>query len=80
MFTLKEGEEYKWVAEEKDLYFCEAIWGTRFVASWHAFQPKRDLSRGGGGRGSVFWLVQKDGFFLSYDNSTWVKKSTWETE
>lgn len=78
MYTLNEGEEYKWVAEKQAEYFCEAIWGPRFFASWHAFQPKRDLVHSGGA--SVFWLVKKDGFFLSWDNSTWVKKSTWETE
>lgn len=72
--TLACGEDYTWIAEERDLYFCEALWG-RFMASWHAFQPKRDINQQ-----SVFWLVKQNGFFLSWDNSTWVKKSIWETE
>ncbi|KAF4367262.1 hypothetical protein G4B88_026769 [Cannabis sativa] len=71
--TLKWGESYKFVAEERCLYYCEAIWG-RFMGSWHGFQPKRDLNN------SVFWLIKPNGFFLSWDNSTWVKKALWETE
>ncbi|KAF4355362.1 hypothetical protein F8388_026632 [Cannabis sativa] len=51
----------------------QAIWG-RFMGSWHGFQPKRDLNN------SVFWLIKPNGFFLSWDNSTWVKKALWETE
>ncbi|PON66092.1 hypothetical protein TorRG33x02_269020 [Trema orientale] len=72
--TLKWGNDYQFVAEERALYYGEALWGT-YVGSWHAFQPKRDA-----GHGSVFWLVKPNGFFLSWDNSTWVKKSIWEYE
>lgn len=72
--TLGCGEDYRWIVEERGVYFCEALWG-RFMASWHAFQPKRDV-----GQRLVFWLVQPSGFFLSWDNSSWVRKSTWETE
>ncbi|KAK1567703.1 hypothetical protein Q3G72_015422 [Acer saccharum] len=68
------GDEYSWIVKEKGLYFCEAIWGS-LVGSWHAFQPRRDANRT-----SVFWLVKHNGFFLSWDNSTWIKRSTWETE
>ncbi|KAK9907011.1 hypothetical protein M0R45_002508 [Rubus argutus] len=39
------------------------------------FRPKRD-----NGKAAVFWLVNEHGFFLSWDNTTWVKKSVWETE
>ncbi|KAL5781512.1 hypothetical protein ACOSP7_006541 [Xanthoceras sorbifolium] len=68
------GEEYSWSVEEKALYFCEAIWG-RQMGSWHAFQPRRDANHA-----TVFWLVKQNGFFLSWDNSTWIRRSTWESE
>ncbi|KAG6678866.1 hypothetical protein I3842_14G103100 [Carya illinoinensis] len=44
-------------------------------SSWHGFQPRRDM-----GRGVVYWLVKDTGFFLSWDNSSWVRKQLWETE
>lgn len=72
--TLVVGEDYKWGIEEKTMHFCEAIW-ERFIASWHVFQPHRDNNHG-----IVFWMVKKDGFFLSWDKVNWVRKSIWETE
>lgn len=71
---LIEGEDYNWAVEEKAVYFCEAVRLPRNFASWHAFEPERDV-----GHDSVFWLVQEDGFYLSWDNSTWDKQATWET-
>ncbi|PRQ36920.1 putative plant self-incompatibility S1 [Rosa chinensis] len=72
--NLNVGDDFTWNAKESSLYYCRAFWG-RFFASWHAVQPKRD-----DGKAAVFWLVNEHGFFLSWDNSTWVKKSVWETE
>ncbi|EXB66396.1 hypothetical protein L484_008286 [Morus notabilis] len=71
---LKRSDYLEWIVEEKALYFCEALWGI-LIASWHAFQPKRDV-----GHRSVFWVAKQNGFFHSWDNSTWVRKSVWETE
>ncbi|KAL4295774.1 hypothetical protein GQ457_12G001680 [Hibiscus cannabinus] len=68
------GDEYECSVRERALYYCMAISGRR-VASWHAFQPRRDRSRQ-----AVYWLVKEDGIFLSWDNSSWVRKSLWETE
>ncbi|KAL5781511.1 hypothetical protein ACOSP7_006540 [Xanthoceras sorbifolium] len=69
------GEDYSWtVEEEKALYFCKAIWGTK-MGSFHAFQPRRDANHA-----TVFWLVKQNGFFLSWDNSTWIQRSPWDTE
>ncbi|KAL6189323.1 hypothetical protein ACLB2K_040712 [Fragaria x ananassa] len=71
---LNVGDDFTWNAKERSLYYCRAFWG-RFFSSWHAVQPKRD-----NGKAAVFWLVKEHGFFLSWDNSTWVKKSVWQTE
>lgn len=72
---LKSGDDYSWrVEEETATYFCEAFWGNKF-ASWHAFEPPRDANQK-----RVFWLIKEKGFFLGYDNCSWVEKSTWETE
>lgn len=72
---LKSGYDYSWrVEEETATYFCEAFWGNKF-ASWHAFETPRDANQK-----RVFWLIKENGFFLGYDNSSWVEKSTWETE
>lgn len=68
------GDDYQCGVREKALYYCAALSG-REIASWHGFQPRRD-----GNRKAIFWLVKEDGFFLSWDNSTWVKKSVWFTE
>ncbi|GLT56406.1 hypothetical protein SLA2020_294490 [Shorea laevis] len=74
--TMGSGDNYVWSVElQRALYYCEAMWGVRYFASWHAFQPKRDT-----GRGTVFWLVKENGLFLSWDNSTWVRRSQWQTE
>ncbi|GKU98578.1 hypothetical protein SLEP1_g11564 [Rubroshorea leprosula] len=73
--TIRPGDNYVWsVKFEKDVYYCAAVWGSYF-ASVHAFEPERDS-----GHGTVFWLVYENGFFLSWDNSSWVKKADWETE
>lgn len=71
---LNVGDDFTWNAKENAPYYCRAFW-VRFFASWHAIQPKRD-----NGKAAVFWLVNEHGFFLSWDNTTWVKKSVWETE
>ncbi|TYH49993.1 hypothetical protein ES332_D10G174600v1 [Gossypium tomentosum] len=41
----------------------------------HAYQPRRDWNHK-----AVFWRVKENGFFLSWDNSSWVRKSIWQTE
>ncbi|XWS35089.1 hypothetical protein CRYUN_Cryun21dG0096200 [Craigia yunnanensis] len=74
MHQLRVGDDYQCGVQEKALYFCAALSG-RQIASWHGFQPRRD-----GNHKAVFWLVKEDGFFLSWDNSSWVRKSEWETE
>ncbi|KAJ4722891.1 putative Plant self-incompatibility protein S1 family [Melia azedarach] len=71
---LAPGSDYSWSVEERAVYYCGALW-TRQIASWHAFQPRRDSKHE-----NIFWLVKENGFFLGWDNSTWVRKSTWETE
>ncbi|KAE8717542.1 Detected protein of unknown function [Hibiscus syriacus] len=74
MHLVDEGDGYRCDVRERALYYCMAISGRR-VASWHAFQPRRD-----GNRKAVYWLLKDDGIFLSWDNSSWVRKSMWETE
>ncbi|KAL1078491.1 hypothetical protein V6Z11_D10G163300 [Gossypium hirsutum] len=74
MHQLHVGEDYQFGVEEKALHFCEAISG-RQIASWHAYQPRRDWNHK-----AVFWRVKENGFFLSWDNSSWVRKSIWQTE
>lgn len=71
---LNAGEDYQWTVEENKLVYCEAFWGKLF-ASWHGFQPRRDV-----GHRAVYWLVKDTGFFLSWDNRSWVRKHLWETE
>ncbi|MBA0780101.1 hypothetical protein Gotri_004241, partial [Gossypium trilobum] len=65
MHQLHVGEDYQFGVEEKALHFCEAISG-RQIASWHAYQPRRDWNHK-----AVFWRVKENGFFLSWDNSSW---------
>lgn len=72
--VLKVGDDYKWTVEKNEIYYCQALW-FRFFASWHAFQPQRDLLNE-----TVFWVVKDNGFFHSWDNSSWVRKETWQTE
>ena len=73
-YTLYVGDDYQWNVTHKSLHYCEALWERRF-ASWHAFQPRRDVSHG-----TVYWLVKHNGFFLSWNNSSWVRKESWQTE
>ncbi|KAG6668903.1 hypothetical protein I3843_01G197200 [Carya illinoinensis] len=72
--VLKVGDDYRWTVEKNEIYYCQAVW-FRFFASWHAFQPQRDLSNE-----TVYWLIKDNGFFHSWDNSSWVRKETWQTE
>ncbi|MBA0871118.1 hypothetical protein Goshw_021420, partial [Gossypium schwendimanii] len=65
MHQLHVGEDYQFGVEEKALHFCEATSG-RQIASWHAYQPRRDWNHK-----AVFWRVKENGFFLSWDNSSW---------
>lgn len=51
-----------------------ALWGKE-LADWHGFEPARDS-----GHLDIFWKLNKDGVFLSYDKSKWDKKADWETE
>ena len=73
-YTLKVGEDFQWDVTLNTLNYGRALWG-RVFASWHAFQPRRDVSHG-----TVYWQIRQDGFFLSWDNSSWVKREMWETE
>lgn len=69
------GEVYTRNAKTNDLYFCIAMWG-RYFAEFESFDPKRDA-----GHDKIIWKVEKDGFFLSYGNSTrWAKEVDWETD
>lgn len=69
------GEVYIRNAKTDDLYSCLALWG-RLFASFKSFDPKRDS-----GHDKILWKVKKDGFFLSYGNSSrWKKGADWETE
>lgn len=72
--SLVNGEVYKWRVSQRKLHYCVAIW-ERFFASWHAFQPRRD-----GNHETLFWMVEEDGFFISWDKAKWVRKYRWETE
>ena len=40
------------------------LYGKDFLASWHAFQPRRDENHE-----TVFWMVKEDGFFISWDKA-----------
>ncbi|CAK7346262.1 unnamed protein product [Dovyalis caffra] len=72
--TLSVGQVYEWKVEKKSIYYCAAQWKLYF-ASWHAFELPRDENRE-----MVYWAVRKDGFYLSWDKTKWVRNSTWETE
>ncbi|KAM6544761.1 hypothetical protein CsatB_025497 [Cannabis sativa] len=73
--TLKWGGNYNFVVSEStSTYYLEALWGN-VMASVNVFKPNRDI-----GHQSVFWLIKPNGFYLSWDNSTWVQKGVWETE
>ncbi|GMI71787.1 hypothetical protein like AT3G24060 [Hibiscus trionum] len=74
MHQVGEGDEYQCGVRERAVYYCMATLG-RQMASWHAFQPRRD----GSGK-AVYWMLKDDGIFLSWDNSSWVRKSVWETD
>ncbi|KAG6781447.1 hypothetical protein POTOM_014352 [Populus tomentosa] len=64
--SLVNGEVYKWRVSQRKLHYCVAIW-ERFFASWHAFQPRRD-----GNHETLFWMVEEDGFFISWDKAKWI--------
>ncbi|KAJ0092212.1 hypothetical protein Patl1_25857 [Pistacia atlantica] len=68
------GVVYSWSVDNNLKYRCQSFWKNQF-ALWVVFEPERDANHG-----EVFWLVRQDAFFLSWDNSTWVEKYTWETE
>ncbi|PSS35722.1 DNA topoisomerase [Actinidia chinensis var. chinensis] len=72
--SLRVGEDYEWTATINDIYYCTTMWKL-FFASWHAYEPKRDV-----GRETVYVKIQKEGFFLSYEKSKWTKIEYWETE
>uniref|UniRef100_A0A5B7BGQ2 Plant self-incompatibility S1 n=1 Tax=Davidia involucrata TaxID=16924 RepID=A0A5B7BGQ2_DAVIN len=72
--TLLPGNEYQWRAEVNDIYYCTTIWGRQFAA-WHAYELARDA-----GHATIFSLVNEDGFFLSWDKSSWKKIAYWETD
>ncbi|KAB1218209.1 hypothetical protein CJ030_MR3G026089 [Morella rubra] len=72
--TLNVGDDYKWNVEENATYYCSALWG-RYFGSWHGFQPRRDV-----GHGTIYWRVKDNGFLLSWDRTSWVRKGQWETE
>ncbi|CAK9164602.1 unnamed protein product [Ilex paraguariensis] len=74
LHALNAGEDYQWSAAENDVYYCDVIWD-RWFAAWHGFEPKRDQ-----GQETIFWKVNKDGFFFSWDRSRWEKKFSWETD
>ncbi|KAH7833423.1 hypothetical protein Vadar_006194 [Vaccinium darrowii] len=73
---LNAGKRYVQTAKTNyDLYFCNAMWG-RYFAEFESFDAKRDA-----GHDKIIWRVQKEGFFLSYGNSTqWTKEVDWETD
>ncbi|KDP27635.1 hypothetical protein JCGZ_19640 [Jatropha curcas] len=72
--SLDAGEEYNWTVKEKGMYKCYSVW-REFFQVWHAFQPRRDRNYR-----EVFWVVKEDGFYLSWNNSSWVRKAIWESE
>ena len=73
--SLGPGEDVKVEVTEKSLIYCQAVWGLRYFASWHAYQPARDKNSV-----TVFWDMKENGIFLSWDKTHWVKKAVWETD
>ena len=71
---LRAREVFEFNVNENDVYFCMAV-GGKELADWHGFEPARDS-----GHLDIFWKLNKDGVFLSYDKSKWDKKADWETE
>ncbi|KAM6544758.1 hypothetical protein CsatB_025494 [Cannabis sativa] len=62
------------VKQSNSTNYLQAFWG-RFIASIHVYEPQRDI-----GHNSIYWLVKTDGFYLSWDNSSWVQNGYWDTE
>ncbi|XAR48799.1 hypothetical protein NMG60_11031746 [Bertholletia excelsa] len=72
---LKVGEDYQWRPTKNDIYYCSTVWGNLF-AGWQAYDPERDTDHP-----TIFWTVNKAGFFLSYDHKSIGKKEAdWQTE
>lgn len=67
-------EESGFEVKKNDVHYCVAKWGVAF-ADLHGFEPARDS-----GHSKIFWAVNRDGFFLSYDQISWAKKAVWQKE
>ncbi|KAJ4850542.1 hypothetical protein Tsubulata_030843 [Turnera subulata] len=71
-------EEYRWNVEAKRLYECLAsrdVSGRYYFRYFNAYQPPRDKDHD-----KIFWLVTRDGFYLSWDKVKWVRKAEWDSE
>ncbi|KAK2967834.1 hypothetical protein RJ640_025873 [Escallonia rubra] len=71
VYELHGGEHYEWNARGNGTYYCSAIWG-RWFASWHAFEPGW-----GTDHAAIFWMVNKDGFFLRQEEGEQRKGELW---
>ncbi|KAM5553480.1 hypothetical protein ABKV19_025614 [Rosa sericea] len=71
---LKTGAEDQWRIDKNVGYSCDTLWGNQF-AYWKVYRPGEDS-----GKATVFWLAKDDGFYRSWDKSTWTREFEWEHE
>ncbi|KAI4346065.1 hypothetical protein L6164_013147 [Bauhinia variegata] len=73
-FHLKTGKDFNSSVKVNQSIECTAVW-LQWFASWDAYEPQRDK-----GHDSVYWLVKKNGFFISWDKTKWKKVEDWGTD
>ncbi|OMO59737.1 hypothetical protein COLO4_34093 [Corchorus olitorius] len=72
-WKLKPGEHFEITRWPDRRYICKADQNGTKQGSWLAFDPLRDLLRT-----DVFCSVREDGFYFSYDQSSWLKLNGWD--
>ena len=72
--VLKLGDHHTESVKMDQSLGCTALW-LPFFTSWDAFEVSRDK-----GHQNIYWLVKKDGFYHSWDKSSWKKLEEWRSE
>ncbi|KAJ4829313.1 hypothetical protein Tsubulata_019039 [Turnera subulata] len=69
-------EAYQLNVESKIPYLCIArMTQRRYIQIFDAYLPSRDKAHC-----KIYWLVNQDGFYLSWDRDKWVRKALWQSE
>ena len=73
--SLQVGEDYQWTPPKPDeTYYCVSFWQSSF-GDWHGYDPKRDS-----GHPLVYFNINKNGFYLGYDEAHLKPIAAWQTE